>query len=124
MHTRTTPLPPIDLADPIWTVEHVALAFRIGIRATRSLIATPDFPNAFRASSAPKALLYWRRDQVLDVVAAHAASGRVAATEPTRAAATRLPTPTAATEMPRNVASDDDAVAAIAALRAVQAVAA
>lgn len=24
MNTRTTPLPPVDLTDPIWTVEHVA----------------------------------------------------------------------------------------------------
>lgn len=124
MHTRTTPLPPVELADPIWTIEHVALAFRIGIRATRSLIATPNFPTAFRASSAPKARLYWRREQVLDFVAADAASGWVAATGPTPAAVTRHPTPTAATDVPRYVASDDDAVAAIAALRATQAVAA
>ncbi|WP_277355755.1 hypothetical protein [Cellulomonas hominis] len=40
------------------------------------------------------------------------------------AAVRRHPTPTAATDVPRYVASDDDAMAAIAALRAAQAVAA
>ena len=32
MHTRTTPLPlpPVDPTDPIWTVEHLAAALRLG----------------------------------------------------------------------------------------------
>lgn len=130
MHTRTTPLPPVDLADPIWTVEHVALAFRIGIRAARTLIARPDFPAAFRLSEGRTARLYWRRERVLDFVDTTATATPEQTTPapvaPRRAATVGEPAPAtaaAAPDLPRYAGTDDDALAAIAALRAAQAVA-
>jgi hypothetical protein len=131
MHTRTTPLSPVDLADPIWTIEHVALAFRLGVRATRSLIARPDFPGAFRLSDARTARLYWRREQVLDFVAGGATTGATQATSaplaPRSTVTAGRPAPATGpldAESPRYVGTDDDALAAMAALRAAQAVAA
>lgn len=55
MNKRTTDLPPINLADPIWTIEHLALALRQGERATRTLIADPTFPAGFRLTASPTA---------------------------------------------------------------------
>ncbi len=132
MHTRTTPLPPVDLADPIWTVEHVAAAFRLGPRATRSLIARPDFPAAFRLSDARTARLYWRREQVLDFVAGGATTGATQATSAplaprspvTAGRPARATTGPVDAESPRYVGTDDDAPAAMAAMAAAQAVAA
>ncbi|MDM7853646.1 hypothetical protein [Cellulomonas alba] len=65
MHSRRTPLPEISLGDPIWTVEHIALALRQQTRATRTLIGRPDFPPAFRLCDAPNARKYWLRETVL-----------------------------------------------------------
>lgn len=65
MHARATPLPPVDPADPIWTVEHLAAALRLRERATRELIAAPHFPAGFRLSQAPTARRYWLREDVL-----------------------------------------------------------
>ncbi|MCC2317140.1 hypothetical protein [Cellulomonas chengniuliangii] len=121
MHPRTTPLPPPDLADPIWTVEHVALAFRLGARATRALVAAPGFPAAFRTGPARTARLYWRREQVLNFVAA----GTAPMPTPVPPAAAPAPArPTTAAAPPRYVAGEDDALAAIAAVRSARAVAA
>ena len=127
MHPRTTPLPPPDLADPIWTVEHLALAFRLGARATRALVAAPGFPAAFRAGPARTARLYWRREQILDLVAAGTAAiaGPAPAPAPATAPAAPAPArPTTAAAPPRYVAGEDDALAAIAAVRTARAVAA
>ena len=65
MNTRTAPLPPVDLTDPIWTVEHAAAALRLGPRATRTVVATTGFPTPFRLNDAPTARLDWVRDDVL-----------------------------------------------------------
>ena len=74
MNPRTTPLPPVELADPIWTLEHIAHALRLGTRATRTVIAAPSFPPAFRLTAAPTARLYWMREQVLAHFAAQTAA--------------------------------------------------
>ena len=65
MNARTAPLPPPDLADPIWTIEHVALALRLRLRATRTLVASPGFPAPFRLGNSPTARRYWIRDDLL-----------------------------------------------------------
>jgi len=65
MHTRTTPLPPVELADPVWTIEHVARLLRLGPRATRTAITAPGFPAPFRLNPSPTARLYWLREDVL-----------------------------------------------------------
>lgn len=81
MNTRTTPLPPVELTDPIWTVEHLERALRLGERATRTLIAGPTFPAGFRLTDAPTARRYWLREHVLD----HFASLSAVATAPVTA---------------------------------------
>lgn len=87
MHTRTCDLPPVELTDPVWTVEHLALALRQGERATRTLVTEPAFPAGFRLNDAPTARRYWLRQQVLD----HFASLSVAPA--TRRTPARRPAP-------------------------------
>ncbi len=58
MRVRTSELPPVDLADPIWTVEHRALALRQCRPATRTLIADPAFPAGLRLSASPTGRQY------------------------------------------------------------------
>ena len=106
MHTRTTPLPPVDPADPIWTVEHLAAALRLGERATRQLIAAPAFPAGFRLSQAPTARRYWLREDVLE----HFASLSVGTTR------RRTPGSPAPSAQSRTADRDADARAALAAL--------
>lgn len=65
MHPRTTPLPPVDLSDPVWTIEHVQRVLRLGLRATRTAVSTTGFPAAFRLNASPTARLYWLREDVL-----------------------------------------------------------
>ena len=121
MHARTSPLPPIALADPVWTIEHVALAFRIGIRSSRSLVASPGFPTPFRLNASRTARLYWRREDVLAHLA-RASDPTTPLRSETPPKANTSPTPTTSTRMPRaaitssDLASDDAALAAIAAL--------
>ena len=85
MNPRTTPLPPVDLTDPIWTLEHLAQALRLGERATRTLVAGAGFPSPFRLTSSRTARLYWMRQDLLD----HFASPRG-----------RMPVPEAPLEQP------------------------
>ena len=59
MLTRTSPLPPVSLADPIWTFDHLEVALRLGERATRTLIADRAFPAGFRLNEAASARRYW-----------------------------------------------------------------
>jgi hypothetical protein len=82
MNTRTCPLPPVELTDPIWTVEHLALALRQGERATRTLVASAGFPAAFRLNDAPTARLYWLREHLLSHFASLSAPARPAPAPP------------------------------------------
>ena len=65
MHPRTTPPPPVELADPVWTIEHVQRVLRLGLRATRTAVGAAGFPPAFRLNASPTARLYWLREDVL-----------------------------------------------------------
>lgn len=107
MNKRTIELPPIDLADPIWTIEHLALALRQGERATRTLIADPAFPAGFRLSASPTARQYWLRDQILD----HFASLCAATPAPARAPRPAPRTTPAVPTQSRPTAADRDAAA-------------
>ncbi|MFP3712561.1 hypothetical protein [Puerhibacterium sp. TATVAM-FAB25] len=95
MNARTAPLPPADLADPIWTIEHLALALRLQARATRAVVARPGFPAPIRLTASPKARSYWLREQVLAYLTG--LSGTAPATAP---APTDVPTAGPATAVP------------------------
>jgi predicted DNA-binding transcriptional regulator AlpA len=122
MFKRTHELPQIQLTDPIWTVEHISAALRIGERAVRDVIKRSGFPTPSRLGSGPTARLYWVAQDVLDYM-------RTQAARPVGVPVARLAQPTtvvspAAPVLPstaRNhssgaVLSNEDALAAIAAL--------
>ena len=106
MNARRTPLPAPALTDPIWTVEHIALALRREVRSTRAVIAQPGFPPAFQPIPGANTRKYWMADQVL----AHFAALRPG---PTASAAA----PTAAG--PAVAPADDTHAAALARLRSL-----
>lgn len=117
MHNRHTMLPPVELTDPVWTIEHVALALRLQLRATRTVIAAPGFPAPFRTPTGANARKYWIREDVL----AHFAALRTpaAAAPPARQLA---PAPAAHAALPAPaVAALDPQEAALARLRSMPA---
>ncbi|MFC0707876.1 hypothetical protein [Cellulomonas uda] len=70
MNKRTTPLPPPSFGDPIWTIEHIALAVRQSVRSARALAATDGFPSPFRLGAASNGRKYWMPAQVLSFLSA------------------------------------------------------
>jgi len=120
MFKRTHELPQIQLTDPIWTIEHVAAALRIGERAARDVIKRPGFPSPSRLGSGPTSRLYWLAQDVLDYM-------RTQATRPPTMPASRtLPAFSPTTPVlpaPRNrgagalVTDDEEALAVIESLQ-------
>ena len=110
MNPRTTPLSPVALTDPVWTVAHLEAGLRLSERAIRSLIADPAFPAGFRLTGAASARRYWLREDLLT----HFAS--LSSAPPARTAPAGRPAPYSQ-HRPGN-RTDDAARAQIAVLRA------
>lgn len=54
----------LDLADPVWTIEHVARCFAISVDRAREYAARDDFPGARRLGGS-RGHLFWTRESVL-----------------------------------------------------------
>lgn len=56
--------PQVDLADPVWTIEHVARCFGLSVDRAREYAARDDFPEARRLGGG-RGRLFWTREGVL-----------------------------------------------------------